>query len=199
LNGSKESGDVVLQKSFSPGTLVEFAEKKRTRVGKITSVEHKSNGGARYEVEDHDGHKYSIADKAINYAMPISPNEQRQGNQLFDEFAVALEEPEMELRRDLDISADLLEMAWEEALESESHELTPQSLIAIVHSHAASGIEAYKAWRLMKTDMAHVFFKEIKDHGRVVGFKAKAQKAVEAAKNTFCKNPAHADDDFCWV
>ncbi len=189
----------MLQTSFSTGTLVEFSEKKRIHVGKITSVEHKRSGGARYEVIDHDGLKYSIADKAVNYAMSISPNDERNVNKLFDDFAHALEEPEMTLRRDLDISPDLLEIAWEEALESDSHELTPQSLIDIVHCHAASGIEAYKAWRLMKTDMAHVFFKELKDNGRVVAFKAKAQKAVEAAKTAFCTNPDHAEDDFCWV
>jgi hypothetical protein len=194
-----KDSDVTLQKSFSIGTLVEFNEKKRTHVGKIVAVEHKSNGGARYEVEDHDGHKFKIADKAVSYAMPIAPSEERKIKQLFDEFAAALEEPEMELRKDLDISPDLLEMAWAEALDSDSHQLTAPSLIDLVHSHAADGIEAYKAWRLMKTDMAHVFFKELKDHGRVVAFKAKAEKAVDAAKDTFCKNPTHAEDDFCWV
>lgn len=194
-----KDSDVTLQKSFSIGTLVEFNEKKRTHVGKIVAVEHKSNGGARYEVEDHDGHKFKIADKTVSYAMPIAPSEERKIKQLFDEFAAALEEPEMELRKDLDISPDLLEMAWAEALDSDSHQLTAPSLIDLVHSHAADGIEAYKAWRLMKTDMAHVFFKELKDHGRVVAFKAKAEKAVNAAKDTFCKNPTHAEDDFCWV
>lgn len=176
LHGSKESGDVAMQQAFSIGTLIEFAEKKRVRVGKILSVEHKSNGGARYEVLDHDGHKFHIADKAVNYAVTIKPNEERQAKQIFDEFAAAFEEPDMELRKDLDISAEILEMAWEETLEDESHQLTAQSLIDLVHSHAASGIEGYKAWRLMRTDMAHVFFKEMKDHGRVVSFKAKAAK-----------------------
>jgi len=199
LNGSKDAGEVTLQRAFTTNTLVEFGEKKRVHVGKITSVEHKSNGGARYEVEDHDGHKFQIADKAINYAMKIAPDEERKIKQIFDQFAAVLVEPEMELRKDLDISPELLEMAWEEALESDSHELTALSLIDLVHSHTATGIEAYKAWRLMKTDMAHVFFKELKDHGRVVAFKAKAEKTVKAAKDTFCRNAANADDEFCWV
>lgn len=198
--GSKISGDdVVQQKSLASGTIVEFIEKKRVHAGKIINVQHKSNGAARYDVVDHDGHKFSIADKAVSYSMPISANEERNIKKIFDDFSAALEESETKLRSDLDISAELLEMAWEDRSEDESHELTPDYLIDLIHSHTASKLETYKAWRLLRTDMAHVFFKEIKDHGRVVAFKAKAQKAAEAAKETFCKNPDNSMDDFCWV
>jgi len=198
--GSKISlDDVPQQKSLASGTIVEFIEKKRVHAGKIIAVQHKSNGAARYDVEDHDGHKFNIADKAVNYSMAISANEERNIMKIFDDFAAALEETETKLRSDLDISPELLEMAWEEKNEDESHELTPDHLINLIHSHAASKLETYKAWRLLRTNMAHVFFKEIKDHGRVVAFKAKAQKTVEAAKETFCKNPDNAMDDFCWV
>jgi len=189
----------VQQPAYTPGTLVEFSEKKRVHTGKILSAANKSNGGSRYEVEDHDGHKFSIADKAVNYAMPFSPNDEKKIKQLFDEFAAALEEPEMELRSDLEISPELLEMAWEETLEDNAHELTPKSLVDLVHSHPASAIEAYKAWRLMRTDMAHIFFREVKEHGRVVTFKAKDKKAVDAAKIAFCRSPDHADDETCYA
>lgn len=201
LHGSKEKEAVQLQKAYTTGTLVEFSEKKRVRIGQIVNVEHKSNGGARYDLEDQDGHRFQIADKAINYAMPISPNDAKNLKHIFDTFAMALEEPDVDLQNDLDISPDLLEMAWEEALGQEEthHELTPNSLIELVHSHAASGIEAYKAWRLMRSDISHIFFKEIKDHGKVVSFKAKAKKAVDAAKITFCQSPEQSDNDFCWV
>ena len=53
------------------------------------------------------------------------------------------------------------------------------------------------AWKLLKSEMAHVFFKEIKDHGRVVAFKAKTRKAVEAAKIGFCST--HQDHEICFV
>lgn len=48
---SKDSGDDVVQnqQAFAAGSFVEFVEKKRTHVGKIESVEHKSSGGARYQ------------------------------------------------------------------------------------------------------------------------------------------------------
>ena len=198
MHGSKEA-DVVQQVAFTTGTLVEFSEKKRLHAGKILKVEHKSNGGARYEVEAHAGYKFMIADKAVNYAMKVPPNEERNIKHIFDTFSEALVEPRSQLQKDLDISSDILEMAWEEALEDESHELTADSLVELVHSHTASTLEAYKAWRLLKSDLSHVFFKEIKDHGRVVSFKAKAKKAVDAAKNTFCRQPEQSDDDLCWV
>jgi len=165
-------------------------------------VDHKGNGGARYNVLDHDGHKFSIAHKAVNYAMLISPNDKTNEAKmirLFDEFSAAFEELEMELRRDLDISPEILEMAWEETLEDESHELTALSLVDLVHSHAGSPIEIYKTWRLMRMNMAHVLFKELKEDGKVVAFKAKTKKAVAAAKDVFCKNPENSKDDFCWV
>lgn len=199
LHASKDSVDAFLQRAFTPGTLVEFSEKKRAHVGRIINVEHKSNGDARYEIIDHDGKKFSIADKAVSYAMPNTPNDERRAKQLFDDFVSAFEESDFELRTDLDISPELLEMAWEEALQDESHEMTPNSLVDLIHSHTASTIESYKAWKLLRTGMAHVFFKEIKDHGRVVAFKAKASNAVEAARKTFCTNPDNAEDEFCWV
>lgn len=187
--------DVVQQRAFAVGTFVEFHEKKRVHVGKITSAEHKSNGGARYSV-DSEGKHYSIADKAIDYAIPC-PTSPAQANKLFHEFEEAQHASDKEIQSKLDISPELLEMAWEEAEEDESHTLTPNSLVELVHSHAASAIEKYMAWKLLKSDMAHVFFKDLKDHGRIVAFRAKTRKAVDAAKETFCKN--HQDDDFCYV
>ena len=44
------AGDaVVQQKAVESGSFVEFVEKKRTHIGKIDAVEHKSSGGARYQ------------------------------------------------------------------------------------------------------------------------------------------------------
>lgn len=55
---NSESGDdVVQQQAFTVGTFVEFEEKKREHIGKIARTEHKSNGGARYQVVDNEGKK----------------------------------------------------------------------------------------------------------------------------------------------
>ena len=57
LQGKKgsDSDEVVQQQAFSVGSFVEFEEKKRSHVGKIDAVEHKSSGGARYTVIDSEG------------------------------------------------------------------------------------------------------------------------------------------------
>lgn len=70
---AKKDGDnvVVNQQAFSVGSFVEFNEKKRVHTGKILNVEHKSSGGARYDVLDSEGKKYSIADKQISYVSSI--------------------------------------------------------------------------------------------------------------------------------
>jgi len=196
-NSDDEKAPVVQKFALSVGTLIEFGEKSRTHVGKILSIEHKSNGNNRYSVEDHDGKTYHIADKAVSFSMP-APNSVGDAEKLLLEFTSAQAMPEKSVREQLEVSPDLLEMVWEEA--AENSEMTPGQFIDIIHSHAASKIENYMAWRLLKQDMAHVFFKELKHNGRVVAFKAKASKTVQAAKNTFCMNPDHQDEhEFCFV
>lgn len=187
------------QQAFAVGTFVEFQEKKRTHIGKITAVEHKSSGGARYKIVDAEENKtWDIADKALSYTMP-APNAPGPAEKLYKEFLRAQDAPLDTLQQELDMTPELLEMAWEEAIEDEDANrlVTAASLVESVQGHAATAMEKYLAWQLLKTDMAHVFFKEIKDHGRVVAFKAKTRKAAEAAKEAFCKS--HVDSDLCFV
>lgn len=195
---SKKDNDVVNSHAFVVGSLVEFVEKKRTHVAIILSVEHKTSGGARYHVEDTGGKTYDIADKAVSFNMP-APNDAMKTEKLLLQFEAVQTAPERSLREKLEVSPDLLEMAWEEISQDPSTEdLTPGKFIDLIHSHTASQMEKYMAWRLLKHDMAHVFFKELKHDGRVVAFKAKASKAVLAAKETFCKT--HEDEyEFCFV
>mmetsp|Transcript_27253 Transcript_27253/g.43051 ORF Transcript_27253/g.43051 Transcript_27253/m.43051 type:complete len:233 (-) Transcript_27253:158-856(-) len=202
LHSKKDAVDeVVNQQAFAAGSFVEFSEKKRIHVGKIESVEHKSSGGARYHVLGSEGKKFNIPDKQVRYSMAC-PNSPGQANKLYDEFCAAQGTPVQSIQSALDISPDLLEMAWEEAAmeddESSDHSLTPDSFVELVHAHAATAMEKYLAWKYLQSDMSHIFFKEIKSHGRVVSFKAKTRKAVSAAKEMFCRT--HEDDnEICFV
>ena len=133
--------------------------------------------------------------------MP-APTNPGPAEKLFDQFAKAQDSPLDSLQEALDMTPELLEMAWEEAAEStDDSMITGASLVKLVqgrlNAEAVSAMEKYLAWQLLQTDLAQVFFKEIKDHGRVVAFKAKTRKAVEAAKETFCKT--HVDSDLCFV
>lgn len=195
---TSDDSEVTKTQAFSVGTLVEFSEKNRVHVGKITSVEHKANGGARYSVADDNGKIFHISDKSVNFGLP-APNTPGAAERLFRDFTEAHLISELELREKLDVTPDLIEMVWEECAE-DSTDMTPKRFIELLHAHSASAIETYMAWRLLKADIAHVFFKDMKQHGRVVAFKAKARKAVDAARQAFCSNPDHLDEaDFCFV
>mmetsp|Transcript_25746 Transcript_25746/g.42861 ORF Transcript_25746/g.42861 Transcript_25746/m.42861 type:complete len:199 (+) Transcript_25746:324-920(+) len=191
---SKDKGeqDQLKKHALSVGTLVEFAEKSRVHVGRVAVSESKSNGNARYDVVDLEGKHYSIADKAVTYSVH-APTNDSAANKLLVGLAHAQLASEHELRNELDLSADLLEMAWEETIEGDDTALTPTSLVQLVHSHTADALESYMAWRLLRLDVGHVFFRELKENGRVVAFKAKARKGVDAAKRAFCDN--HEDED----
>ena len=193
-----DDSEVKQQQALSIGTVCEFEEKSRIHIGTITLAEHKANGGARYTIEDTEGHKYDIADKQITFATP-RPTNDKQVEKLLAELSQLQEAAEDVLCSKLEVSPDLLEMAWEEAADEEhpSHELTAKSFIKLIHSKGASAVEEYMAWRLLKGEMAHVFFKELKQNGRVLSFKAKARKAVDNAKEAFCSS--HNDVDFCFV
>ena len=152
-------------------------------------------------VIDSEGKKFNIPDKDVRYSMSC-PNSPGQATKLYDEFCQAQDAPLKSIQDTIDVSADLLEMAWEETAEenegSGTHNLTPASFIELVHAHSATAIEKYYAWKLLQSDMAHIFFKEIKSNGRVVSFKAKTRKAVEAAKEMFCRT--HQDEnEICFV
>lgn len=191
-----KAAEVVLKQAFSPGTLVEFCEKKREHIGKITQVAHKSNGGARYEVEEvSTGKQFSIADKEVSFGLP-APNNEKQTEKLLAELEKAHAMHQAELVKVLDITPDLLEMAWEEALESEDNKdsITAKALVELVHAHSPNPIEKYEAWRLLRSDLGHVYFKELKENSRVVAFKAKSRSSVEASKDTFVKQ--HESDDW---
>jgi len=151
-----------------------------------------------YRVIDSEGKKFNVPDKDIKYMMSC-PNSPGQATKLYDEFAQAQDTPVQSIESAIDVNAELLEMAWEEAAEEEeSHSLTPASFIELVHAHKASAMEKYMAWKYMQSEMAHIFFKEIKSNGRVVSFKAKTRKAVDNAKETFCRT--HQDNnDICFV
>ena len=198
-NGAK--AEVEQKHALAKGTICEFEEKKRVHVGKITASEHKSNGGVRYTVEEAGGKSFSVADKQVNFAV-AAPAADGKAEKMLADFEVAMAASVTDLSKALDVDPETLELTWETAAEDDAHDhsLTAKSFIDLVHSRApTSALETYRAWRLLCSDLAHVFFKSVKNHGRVESFKAKAVEAVDAAKITFCNKDEHSDDDFCFV
>jgi len=181
------------------GAFVEFEEKGRRHMGRVRVMEHKINGGVRYMVHDVLHNEFNIADKQVSFSVPAPVNDKKALLE-FDQLCAVLACSDQNLRERLNVSSDLLEMAWEETLGSSDHEavVTPCSFFDLLHSYSADHVETYAVWRFLRTEIAHVFFKELKNHGRVVSFKAKDIKAVEAAKAAYCHS--HPDGaEFCYV
>ena len=180
---------------------MEFSEKKREHVGKIVEAEHKSNGAVRYDIEEFPtGKHFSVPDKEVAFSIPATNNE-KQAEKLLEQIEHAHALSEEELSKELDIAPDLLEMAWEETAEAteegeQPQNLTPNELVEAVHSHKADPVEKYEAWRLLRSEIGHVFFKELKEKGRVVAFKPKARNSVEASKENFLQKHEDEDSDF---
>ena len=187
--------------ALAKGWICEFEEKKRTHVGKITASEHKSNGGVRYTVLEAGGKSFSIADKQVNFAV-AAPAADGKAEKMLADFEVASKASITDLSKALEVDPETLELTWETAAEDDTHDhsLTAKSFIDLVHSRApTSALETYHAWRLLSSDLAHIFFKSVKNNGRVESFKAKAADAVDAAKVTFCNKDEHANEEFCFV
>lgn len=116
---------------------------------------------------------FNIPDKDVKYCMTC-PNSPGQAEKLYNEFCKAQDSPIKSIESEIDVSGELLQMAWEEAAEeseneSSSQNLTPASFIELVHAHAASAMEKYLAWKYLQSEQAHVFFKEIKSNGMFLG------------------------------
>lgn len=191
-----DAEDIQRQQTLPIGTVVEFEEKGRHHIGTIASAEHNASGKARYQVIDTEGSKMDVADKQVTFWTP-GPSNNKKAEHLLMELASVQDAPEEILCQKLDVTPDLLEMAWEETADEDhpSHELTAKSFVKLIHSKAASAMEEYMAWQLLKGETAHVFFKDMKQHGRILSFKAKARKAVENAKDAFCSS--HDNVEFC--
>jgi len=105
-----------------------------------------------------------------------------------------------ELSTALDVDADTMALAWEEASLEATSSWTPDDFIALIHSRPASDpAETYRMWRFLRLGLGQVFFKGMTDHGRVTAFKAKAQAAVGTAKLTFCADHEKEEPEFCFT
>eukprot|EP00614_Pseudopedinella_elastica_P010503 CAMPEP_0172610718 /NCGR_PEP_ID=MMETSP1068-20121228/30486_1 /TAXON_ID=35684 /ORGANISM="Pseudopedinella elastica, Strain CCMP716" /LENGTH=236 /DNA_ID=CAMNT_0013414499 /DNA_START=70 /DNA_END=780 /DNA_ORIENTATION=+ len=204
--GKKEGDEAeTLQAQTLPvGSIVEFDDGKgRFHIGKVKSVEHKSNGKARYAIQDAEEHLFNVADKQVRFSAgcPASPKDEAA---VFKDIMAASQASPAELRAKLDLDAEVLELAWEEVAASEDglSTVTAKDFVELVHSRPPkSAGEAYCAWRFLKEELGSVFFKAIKEGGKITSFKAKAEKAVNDAKQAFCSAPQNLKEEpeFCFV
>jgi len=94
----------------------------------------------------------------------------------------------------LGIEPEVLEMAWELCEEADEPTFSPKTILSLVDdSLFKSSLDAYKAFRLLTSDLGRVFFKTVNENE----YKAKPAKSVRASKDNYCR--AHEELDYCFV
>jgi len=185
-----EDGETVQQKQqVAMGSICEFDDSKGHEfIGKITNCEHKANGNNRYDLETLEGKLFNVAEKQLHFIAP-PPANPKEHTRLFKEIDASHMASVADLTKSLDLDPEVLELAWEESSSELEGMLATDTFVELVHSRKPiDSVEAYRAWRFLMTDLGTVFFKSIKENGRVMAFKAKTEAAVEAAKTMFCKD-----------
>merc|ERR1711934_161904 len=139
---------------------------------------------------DTAGEKHAVKESAIHINLGSYKGKLIEPSAILAEYSRVMElEPTQ-----LGVEPDVLEMAWELCAESGSTTFSPKAILSLVdESLFQSSLDAYKAFRLLTSDLGKVFFKSLNDHE----YKAKAAKSVQASKDQWCRS--HEELDYCFV
>jgi hypothetical protein len=175
------------------GSIVEFDDGKhdRSMLGVVSSAEAKAKGGARYTVLDANSVPHSIAGKQIHCSFsPDAKAKKADPEVVLKPFETVHDlEPTA-----LGVAPEDLELAWEFLAEEDNDSWSARSILQNIDDKLCrTPVEQYKAFRLLTSDLGHVFFKSLSG-----GFyKLKNAKSVRASKDQWCR--AHEEADFCFV
>jgi hypothetical protein len=176
----------------SIGSVVEFDDGKHDRslLGIVTSAEAKAKGGARYSVIDANSVTHSVPGKGIHCSFSAD-KKMKDGvdpNVLLEPFEKIQALPST----NLGVEPDILELAWEMLKDEDKSSWSAKTILrSIDDSMCRSPVEQYRAFRLLTSDLGHIFFKSLSDNM----FKPKNDKAVKASKENWCRS--HDELDYC--
>lgn len=186
--------------ALSDGSICEFEDGKgRAQVGLVRSSKASGAKGFVYELVDAEEHVHTIATKAIHVAF--APNlkiKTTKPAEILKEFvAVARAKP-----ADLGIDASLLGLAWEMCAEEDVPSHSTASIFnKIDPSLMESSVAQYKAYRLLASDIGHLFFKVLHstDHAHRE-YKARTADAVATTKKAWCDSLGDkSSEEFCFA
>jgi hypothetical protein len=196
----KQKGEQAAEDSLRlipQGTVIEFDDGKHGRalLGLVQGAQAKAKGGARYEVIDAKNHLYSVAVRDIHCGF--SPASTKPGTEpavILNPFMKVKDLPPL----GLGIEPELLELVWIELMaEGSSHGASAAAILGRIDaSITQGGVQQYRAFRLLTSELGKIFFKALSDNS----YKPKGPKAVAASKDTWCRQPKAAmEEDFCFV
>jgi len=187
--------DAVEVFSIEEGSICEFNDphKSKAILGIVQTCDSKSKGGARLTLLDADGMTHSVDNKAIHISLGAYKGKLKEPSDILKEFNVVAECDSTHLG----VEPDVLEMAWEMCAEEDKKSFTAKKIVKMIDEKLySSQLDAYRAFRLLTSDLGKVFFKTLSD-----GFKPKKASAVKASKESWCHDAVHAnaEQEFCFV
>jgi hypothetical protein len=154
-------------------------------------VEYKAKGGARIQVMDVGGSMHTVPEKDIHINLGVYKGKLVEPAEILADYVKVMDTEPMALG----VEPELLEMAWELAAETDKKSYSPKFLMSLVDDgFLKSQVDAYKAFRLLTSDMGKIFFKSINANE----YKAKAAKAVQASKESWCRS-LEGEEEWCFV
>jgi len=195
LKKAQVDEDAVETFSIDEGSICEFNDphKANAILGIVQTCESKSKGGARLTILDADGNTHSVDHKAIHISLGAYKGKLKEPSEILKAYnEIAKCES-----TDLGVEPDVLEMAWEMCADDDRKSFSAKSIVKMIDEKLySSQLDAYRAFRLLTSDLGKVFFKTLSD-----GFKPKKTSAVKASKENWCNDAVHAniEQEFCFV
>lgn len=186
------------QVKLDMNSIVEFHDAKHGGglpapvLGLVRGVEYKAKGGARVQVVDSNGAMHAVPEKAIHVNLGLYKGKLVEPSDILADFqAVMVLEPTA-----LGVDPESLAMAWELAAEEGDGTCSTKFLLSLVDdTFFKAQTDAYRAFRLLSSDLGKVFFKALGPNQ----WKLKAAKAVEASKQNWCRELKEDESEWCLV
>jgi hypothetical protein len=171
--------------------IVEFHDAKNPKpiLGIVQGAEYKAKGGARIQILDASGSMHQVKEAQLHINLGSYKGKLVEPADILKEYETVLQTEPM----NLGVEVDELEMAWELCAEA-SKNFSPKAILSLVdEGFFKSSIDAYRAFRLLTSDVGKIFFKHIS----ATEFKAKALKSVQGSKDQWCR--AQESVDWCFL
>jgi hypothetical protein len=188
-----ETPEIRPEISINKMAVVEFHDdsKKGTPIlGLVQGAEYKAKGGARIMITDASGGTHTVKESAIHINLGVYKGKLVEPSDILEEYsAVMTKEPTA-----LGVDVDDLELAWELCAEADKPNFSAKNILSLVDDgFFKSKLDAYRAFRLLTSDLGKVFFKTVSGDA----FKPKNPKSVQASKDQWCREQTELD--WCFV
>jgi hypothetical protein len=186
------------QLNFDANSIVEFHDPKHGSgdqvpvLGLIQGIEFKAKGGARLQIVDANGNAHAVAEKAIHVNLGAYKGKLKEPAAILADYEGIMSLAPVELG----VDPEDLEMAWELASETDEGSFSPKFVLQLIDDgFFKAPTDAYRAFRLLSSDLGKVFFKNLGGNH----FKPKPKKAVQASKDNWCRELQEPQQEWCFV